>query len=133
MSNIFTILIILVVVWGVSNLVGFYNKTKDSTEGAPRSQVVAPAADPLPPLPPALESSLAQARAGGVDGLKEWLAANQSVLRDPRRAAIELDYAQLLVRSDPAGARRIYQAVKARTGADSPVYDRVQKLGKLFD
>jgi hypothetical protein len=65
--------------------------------------------------------------------MKEWLAANQSALRDPRRAAIELDYAQLLVRSDPAGARRIYQAVKARTAADSPVYDRVQKLGKLFD
>ena len=133
MSNIFGILIVLVVIWGVSNLVGFYNKTKVATEGPAKTQSAAPAADPLPPLPPALEASLAQARTGGVEGLRDWLGANQAVVRDPRRAAIELDYAQLLVRSDPAGARRIYQAVRARTAADSPVYDRVQKLGKLFD
>lgn len=133
MSNFFGILILLVVIWGVSNLVGFYNKTKVATEGPPRTQSTAPVADPLPPLTPALEASLAQARAGGVEGLRDWLSANQAGVRDPRRAAIELDYAQLLVRSDPAGARRIYQAVRSRTAADSPVYDRVQKLGKLFD
>jgi hypothetical protein len=65
--------------------------------------------------------------------MREWLEEHQAALRDPRKAAIELDYAQLLVRSDPAGARRVYQLVRSRVPATSPVYDRVQKLAKLFD
>jgi hypothetical protein len=133
MSNFIAILLILLAIWGVSNLVGFYNKTKVATDGPPRSQSATPAPDPLPALPPALEASLAQARAGGVEGLRDWLTTNQATVRDPRRAAIELDYAQLLVRSDPAGARRVFQGVRSRVTADSPVYDRVQKLAKLFD
>ena len=133
MKNVFSILIILGVIWGVSKLIGFYDKTKIATEGPPRSQTVAPAPDPLPVLPPALETSLQQAQASGASGMRDWLEEHQAALRDPRKAAIELDYAQLLVRSDPAGARRIYQVVRARVPATSPVYDRVQKLAKLFD
>ncbi len=133
MKNVFTILIILSVVWGVSKLIGFYDKTKLATEGPPRNQVVAPAPEPLPALAPALEASLQQAQAAGASGMRDWLEEHQAVLRDPRKAAIELDYAQLLVRSDPVGARRIYQVVRARVPAGSPVYDRVQKLAKLFD
>lgn len=133
MSKLIAILILLAAIWGFSKLVSLYNKTKLENEGPPRvRQAVAPE-DSLPPLPPALENSLGQARSGGSAAMKEWLAVNQAALRDPRRAAIELDYAQLLVRGDPAGAKRVYQAVKARTPPDSPVYERLQKLGRLFE
>ena len=133
MSKLIGVLIVLVAIWGFSKLVIFYGKTKLETEGPPKSQQAAAPVDPLPPLAPALEASFQQAKAGGAFAMKDWLAANQAFLRDPKKAAIELDYAQLLVRSDPAGAKRVYHAVKARTPADSPVFERVQKLGRLFE
>lgn len=133
MSKLIGFLILLTAIWGFSKLVIFYGKTKLETEGPPRSQQVAAPVDPLPALSPALEASLAQAKNGGASAMKDWLADNQAALRDPRKAAIELDYAQMLVRSDPAGAKRVFQAVKARTPAGSPVAERVQKLGKLFE
>ena len=133
MSKLIAILILLVAIWGFSKLVALYDKTKLENEGAPKIRQVTNPEDSLPPLPPALENSLTQAKNGGAAAMKEWLAANQVALRDPRRAAIELDYAQMLVRGDPAGAKRVYLAVKARTSADSPVYERLQKLGRLFE
>jgi hypothetical protein len=133
MSKLIGILILVAGFWGFFKLMGLYNKTKIESEGPAKVQQAAAPADALPPLPPALEASLAQAKAGGADAMKDWLAANQPYLRDPRKAAIELDYARLLVRSDPAGAKRIYQAVKARTPADSPVAEQLKSLGRLFE
>ena len=133
MSKLIGILIIVAGFWGFFKILGVYNKTKLETDGPPKVQQVATPADALPPLSPAMEASLAQAKAGGADAMKDWLTANQPYLRDPRKAAIELDYARLLVRSDPAGAKRIYLAVKARTAADSPVYEQVKSLGRLFE
>ena len=44
-----------------------------------------------------------------------------------------MDYAQMLVRSNPAEAKRVYEAVKARVGPDSLVYGRVKKMEKTFN
>ena len=133
MSKLIGVLILVAVIWGFSQLVIFYGKTKLESEGPPKNQQVAAPADPVPPLPPALEASLQQAKAGGAGAVKDWLAANQPYLRDPRKAAIELDFARMLARSDPAGAKRVYLAVKARTPSDSPAYAKVQELAKLFE
>ena len=134
MSKLIGILIIVAGFWGFFKILGVYNKTKLETDGPPKvQQQAATPADSLPALSPAMEASLARAKAGGADAMKDWLAASQPYLTDPRKAAIELDYARLLVRSDPAGAKRIYQAVKARTPADSPVAEQVKSLGKLFE
>ena len=131
MSKLFGVLILMVVIWGFTKLVIFYGQTKIESEGPTKTHQVA-VVDPLPPLSPALENSLQLAKNGGTEAMKEWLAANQPYLRDPRKAAIELDFARMLARSDPAGAKRIFLAVKARTPADSPAYSRVQDLAKLF-
>lgn len=133
MSKLIGVLIIVVGFYGFFQLLGLYNKTKLETDGPPKTQQAAAPANALPALSAPMEASLAQAKSQGADAMKDWLAANQASLRDPRKAAIELDYARLLVRSDPAGAKRLYQAVKARTPADSPVYDQVKSLGKLFE
>jgi hypothetical protein len=133
MSKLFGVLILLVIIWGFSQLVIFYGKTKLESEGTPKTQQVAAPTDPVPPLPPALEASLQQAKTGGTDAVKEWLAANQPYLRDPRKAVVELDYARMLARSDPAGAKRVYLAVKERTPAGSPAYAKLRELAKLFE
>jgi ABC-type nitrate/sulfonate/bicarbonate transport system substrate-binding protein len=48
-------------------------------------------------------------------------------------SAIQLDYAQMLVRANPAEARRLYAAVKARTPANSPLASRLKQLSRTFE
>jgi hypothetical protein len=92
-----------------------------------------PAAQPaLPPLTPQMEASLQQAKAGGVDAFKAWLERSLPYLQDPRKADIELDYVQVLARSNPAEARRKFAEVRSRVAPDSPVYERIKKLEKTF-
>ena len=83
-------------------------------------------------LPPALEASLAEAQRQGAAGLRQWLRNYRSQVRDPRLAAIELDYVVLIGLQDPVEARRIFQSVKARTPTFSPVYARVKRLESTF-
>jgi hypothetical protein len=84
-------------------------------------------------LPWQLGQSLQTARQKGVDGLKQWLKDFGHLVADPRKAWIELDYCVLVAREDLGEARRVYQAVKARTPPTSPVYPRIKQLAKTYD
>ena len=136
MKALITILIVGGAIWGLAQLVHFYQKS--TANSIDHQRTVAPTAstnpdDELPQLPPALEASLKQALAGGSGTMKEWLDANGPFLRDPRKAAIQLDYAQILARSDPAGAKRLYLEVKGRNPSGAAVSGRLQKLSRLFE
>lgn len=136
MKVFISILIIGGTIWLVSQLVHFYQKSTANSidhQRAPAAAVVANPDDDLPPLAPALEASLKQAMAGGSSAMKEWLETNGPYLRDPRKAAIQLDFAQVLARSDPAGAKRLYLEIKGRNPQGAAVSGRLQKLAKLFD
>jgi hypothetical protein len=87
----------------------------------------------LPSLPPPLEASLAIATQAGPQALRQWLNQNGAWVPEPRLSAIQLDYAQMLVRSNPAEARRVYAAVKARTPANSPLTLRLKQLSRTFE
>lgn len=87
----------------------------------------------LPTLSPPLEASLANASQAGPQALRQWLNQNGAWVPEPRLSAIQLDYAQMLVRSNPAEARRIYAAVKARTPANSPLALRLKQLSRTFE
>jgi hypothetical protein len=89
--------------------------------------------EPLPGLSPPLEASLANATQAGPQALSQWLNQNGAWVPEPRLSAIQLDYAQLLVRTNPAEARRIYAAVKARTPANSPLASRLKQLSRTFE
>jgi hypothetical protein len=108
-----------------------YSKSRKAA-GEPTTSSQPAAAPALPPLTPQMEAALAQAKAGGVDAFKVWLDRSGPYLQDPRKADIELDYVQMLARSNPAEARRKFAEVKARVTADSPVYERIKKLEKTF-
>jgi hypothetical protein len=52
---------------------------------------------------------------------------------DPRLAWIELDYVVMISATDPLEARRVFQAVKKRTPADSPILPRIRSLEKNYE
>lgn len=54
-------------------------------------------------------------------------------VQDPRLAWIELDYVVMISATDPLEAKRIFQAVKKRTPADSPIVPRIRSLEKNYE
>ena len=132
MDKLILIAILVAAALGMRELSRYYDRVKKESGEGPK---VEESAEPkMPSLPtPQLENSLQQAMAGGAAAFGEWISKYGQLAPEPRRAAIELDYAQMLVRSNPAEAKRVYEAVKARVGPDSLVYGRVKKMEKTFN
>jgi hypothetical protein len=89
----------------------------------------------LPGMDQRLQSSLDEASRGGAKALRAWLDQHRQspLLKDPRLASIELDYAVLLSAENPAAAKKIFLQVKERTPPDSPLSPRIQQLQKTFE
>lgn len=133
MKVLMVILLVLVAALGISQVVKVYQRSEAASSGRDKPVAAPQSIAEMYPLPPALEASLQAARAGGAQGMREWIGAHGGAVQDPRRADVELDFARLLVPGDPAGARRLYQSVKARTPPDSPVAPKVKELSRLFE
>ena len=132
------LIIIALLIWGgyyvVSSLTSRYDAVKKKetvTEQA--SQPASVPSSSLEGMPYQLQASLDAAEAQGPAALKRWIAANQRYLRDPKLGDIELDLAVALMRQNIAEARTIYQNVKSRTPANSPLQGRLKKLSKSFE
>jgi hypothetical protein len=126
------IVILLLVFWAGQKLLLTYQRIDKQTPANQQGQNAPALSSNLPGLPESLEASLEAARRQGADGLRNWLTNYRLHARDPRLAAIELDYVVLLSHQDPAEARRVFKAVQARTPPTSPVYERVKGLEKTF-
>ena len=100
-------------------------------EASQRGDPVGPA-DGLTGMPPNFQSSLDAAMAQGAPALKAWIDRYRPHIRDPKLAAIELDYVVLVSRSNPSEGKRVFQAVKARVPSNSPVYERVKRLDPTY-
>jgi len=133
MTKLIAALVIVAVLYGGWNLFLYWDKVKNEEETA-RKQAVATAVDPrqLPGIPEHLEPTLDAALKQGAVGLRNWLKAYDRVIKDPRKAWIELDYCVLVAREDPAEARRVFASVKGRTPASSPVFPRIKQLEKTY-
>ena len=137
MKALIAVFLVCIAVWVTKQIYRTYQKSEQqrlvnptdqsATTPAPTSTSAA-----LAGLPPSLETSLANAERQGAPGLREWLRNYQTLVRDPRLAAIQLDYVVLISGQDPAEARRIFKDVKNRTPTFSPIYDRVKRLEKTF-
>ncbi len=135
MKALISLMLLLAAFWvGKKLFLTYQDIEKHSPNGEPASsrQAASSASAALPGLPASLETSLAAAEKQGVSGLRDWLRNYRSFAKDPRLAAIELDYVVLISRQDPAEARRIFDNVKGRTPTFSPIYDRVKRLEKTF-
>jgi hypothetical protein len=105
------------------------NETPTHTE-----QVVAPVdAASLPGMPPAMDAAYNIAKDQGAPGLKNFLTRYGKGIKDPRLAAIELDYVVLVSKNNIAEARTVFARVKERTPPSSPIYNRVKQLEKTYE
>ena len=137
MKQVLGILLIIAAVWGCKEIYSYWEKVKARKEAEDRGSAPAQAAQQpmpsvLPGLPPSLESSLQAAEKQGAGALKTWLKNYHAYVTDPRLAAIELDYVVLAGPGNPQEARQIFAAVKQRTPTNSPVFPRLQRLGKTY-
>lgn len=132
MKALISILIIVAVIYGVRELVDMYKRTEAKASGQVDEPPPPVSADVLPGLLPSLEGTLQEAQKQGADGLRDFLRKYRAYVRDPRLAAIELDYVVMVSRKDPREARRVFQGVKARVPPSSPVYERVKSLEKTY-
>jgi hypothetical protein len=83
-------------------------------------------------MPLQLEQSLEQARQKGPETFKQWLDKNRPLIKDPRLAAVELDYVVAITRSSPVEAKKIFADVKARIPETSPLYKRIRAMEKTY-
>jgi hypothetical protein len=130
MTRLIAALIIVVLCFCAYHLFRYWQSFEDE-----KTQRAAAAIQPesLPGVPPQLEESLRLAYSRGPAALRQWLDTHGPLIRDPRKAWIELDYCRDVFRTDPNEARRVFQAVKERTPSDSPVWPRVQQMQNTFE
>jgi len=87
----------------------------------------------LPGLPEKLRLSWEAAKRLGPTGVKNWLNTYGHAVEDPRKAWMQLDYVLSVSRENVAEAKRVFTEVKERTPTNSPVWPRIEKLGKTYD
>jgi hypothetical protein len=136
--QILGVFLIVLALWGGWQLYKYWGTYKER-EGESASGTSTPTA-PLTPqqlgeLPPKLEQALIAAQREGPAAMKQWLQQHgkSPLLKDPRKAWIELDYVLMISLSHPGEAKRLFHEVKNRIGPDSPVYERVKKLEKTYE
>lgn len=133
MSKLLLVLFVALVGYGVYRLSVLYEEADaEERRGSRQAEMAVTPESQLPGLAPTLEASLTAATAAGAPALKSWLEANGRFVPEPRLSAVQLDYARLLIRSNPAEAKRIFQAVRSRTSPDSPLAPRIAQLAKTF-
>lgn len=133
MTKLIAAVIIAAVLYGGWQLFFYWEKVKNEQEAAQKHENASLDPNALQGMPWQLQKSLDVAQKNGGAGMREWLKTYGPSIQDPRKAWIELDYCALIVRDDPAEARRIFKEVKDRTPATSPVYDRIKKLEKSYE
>ena len=134
MRKLIALLLVIGAVWGIRQLIAYYESVKAKQLAEERGGPPPTRGDSsvLPGLPPGLEASFQTARKQGAAGMRNWLKAYRPYLSDPRLAVIELDYVVLVGASDIKEARQIFAAVKQRTPTNSPVYPRIKQLEKTY-
>lgn len=135
MTKLIAAAIVIVCLYVGWELFLYWDKVKNEQETEEKQAAAAANIIPetLPGLPQPLEQGLQAAQKQGAEGLGNFLKVYGQSIQDPRKAWIELDYCLLLSRENPAEARRIFAAVKARTPKTSPVWPRIQKLEKTYE
>ncbi len=133
MTKLITIAIILVLLYGGWQFFLYWDRVKNEKETQEKAAAAAVVTgESLSGLPQQLEQSLAAAQRQGPAALRNWLKTYGSVVQDPRKAWIELDYCGMVFRDDLSEARRVYAAVKERTPPSSPVWPRIKQLEATY-
>jgi hypothetical protein len=134
MTKLIAAFIIIVVLYGGWHLFLYWERVRDEKETQKKQETAAIVdGNHLPGLPEKLEASLETAKKNGAGAMRTWLKNYGSMVQDPRKAWIQLDFCVLVSREDLPEARRVYAEVKKRTQATSPVWPRVKDLEKVYE
>jgi len=135
MTKLIVIFIIAVCLFGGWQLFVYWDKVSHEEEVAKKQAAAGEvtAGNQLGGLTSPLEHTLEAAQKQGATGLRNWLKTYGNVVKDPRKAWIELDYCVAVAREDPSEAKRVFADVKRRTPESSPIYHRIKQLGSTFD
>jgi hypothetical protein len=132
-TKLIAAVVIIAVLYGGWNLFLYWEKVRDEKESVRKEAAAAVSGDTLQGLPYGLDQSLRTAEGQGPAALKAWLKDYGHLVQDPRKAWIELDYCVMVARNDPSEARRVFAAVRDRTGPASPVWKRVKQLAPTYE
>ncbi|HVY71999.1 MAG TPA: hypothetical protein VHH73_18850 [Verrucomicrobiae bacterium] len=132
MKQIITIIIILGVLYFAREFNDYWKEVKRKNGVEEKGAPAAPAATDLPGMPENFEASWQSAKARGVVGMKQWLDLNRRFVRDPRLAAIQLDYVVLVASGNRVEARTVLEDVGRRIQPGSPVFERYKKLQQTY-
>jgi hypothetical protein len=132
MRQFLTVVLVLALVW-LGWKFSHYAKEKIGTNPTQHDASDAPASGKLPGMAASLEAGYEAAKREGAEGVRKWLAQHQSEIQEPRLTDIELDYALLAGRSNPAEAKRVLAEIKPRLKPTSPVYRRFEQLAKTYE
>jgi hypothetical protein len=103
---------------------------KEEGQKAPTSEV---RSESLAGMPYQLNDSYNAAIQKGPAATRAWLKTYGSMIQDPRKAWIQLDFCVAIARENPAEARSLFREVKERTPQSSPVWPRIKQLGRAFE
>lgn len=132
LKAIITIAIAFALYWLGKSVFTEYKTKEENAREAEAREEAGLGSDGLAGMHRSLEPSLNAAASRGPEALKDWLDRYGPRVRDPKLADIQLDYAVMLARQDPAQASRLYHAVKRRVPENSPIYPRVKRLEATF-
>ena len=132
MTKLITLLVCIVALYGGYRFFVYWEKVRDEEQVKRKEAATAFRPENLPGLPSELETGLRTVQQKGPAAVQSWLKTYGSKVQDPRKAWIELEYAKTIARDNPAEARRVFNAVKNRTPAASPLWPQLKAMEKSF-
>lgn len=133
MKVLLSILIILGVIFVSWKTWDYWKKTEaEKMEGQETQGEILPSSR-FEGLPEKLRRELQDQQKRGADGLRDFLNKWSHLVKDPRLAAIELDYVVAVSGKDPIEAKRRFAAVKKRITKESKLWPRIEALSKTYD
>jgi hypothetical protein len=131
-TKLISILAVLVVLFCGYHFYQYWVKVRDEEELKRKEAATAFSPERLPGVPPELEQGLRAVQQKGPAAVQSWLKTYGSLIQDPRKAWIELEYAKAIVRDNPAAARKIFNDVRDRTPPASPLWPHLKAVEKSF-
>ena len=132
MKPLIGIAVVIAVIVGIWKMWDYWDQV-NKERMATQAETEALAQQHFEGMPQQLEASLQKAQSGGSKSFKQWLEHYRPSVKDPRLAAIELDYVLAIANENPVEAKRIFLQVKNRIPTNSPLYKRIQPLEKNYE
>ena len=131
MTKIISVFIVVALLFCAWQGYKYWEKVKKEEDLKAAASVIQP--DSLSGLPSELYHSYSNVKDKGPAVMRKWLEVYGHLIKDPRKAWIELDFCTAIARENPAEARAIFADVKARTPESSPVWPRIKQLEGSFE